>query len=82
MEFFLTQILARLLGVVLAFHCARVVWRGLRDGKVELFQSGYVDWWPVREVGRDDAPILFWIQIGIQAFFFLPCLVIAIVGWV
>ncbi|MCB1539913.1 MAG: hypothetical protein KDJ25_03390 [Rhodoblastus sp.] len=82
MDFFLTQILARLVGGYLAYDCARSVWCGLRNGKIRLFQSGYVVWWPVQEVERDAAPLLFWIQIAIQTFLFFPCLVFAIVGWV
>ena len=81
MDFFLTEILARLVGAVLAFDCVQMIWAGLRDGKIRAFRMAFLSRWPNWEVERREWPVMFWIQIGIQAFFFFPCLLIAILGW-
>lgn len=81
MDFFLTEILARVVGAALAFDCARMVWIGLRDGRIRAFSTSFMNPWPNWIVDRREWPVMFWIQMGIQAFFFLPCLLIAILGW-
>jgi len=81
MEFFLTEILARLVGAFMAFDCVHMIWAGLRDGKIRAFQTSFLNIWPNWEIDRQEWPVMFWIQIGIQAFFFFPCLLIAILGW-
>lgn len=81
MDFFLTEILARVVGAALAFDCAWMIRGGLRDGRIAAFRMGFLSRWPNWIVDRREWPVMFWIQMGIQAVFFLPCLLIAILGW-
>lgn len=81
MDFFLTEILARILGAALAFDCVQAIWGGLRDGSIPAFRMAFMSRWSDWVVDRREWPLMFWIQMGIQAFFFFPCLLIAVLGW-
>ena len=81
MDFLLTEILARVIGAALAFDCAWMILGGLRDGRIKAFQTATFSPWPGWVVERREFPLMFWIQMGIQALLFLPCLLLAILGW-
>ncbi|HZP79198.1 MAG TPA: hypothetical protein VFB45_23885 [Pseudolabrys sp.] len=80
MRFFLYEVVARIVAIYLCVDCSRTVRRALLEGKIRYFNSSLIDWsrWIA---DRDGAPVMFWIQIGIQTFLAAACLFVAIFGW-
>ena len=88
MQFFLYEIVARVVAIYLCFDCGRDLWNGLVERKIAIFSSDVVDWIldsfldpSLRIVHRDAAPILYWTQIAVQITLVLGCLGVAIFGW-
>ena len=88
MQFFLYEIVARIVAIYLCFDCSRILWNGLVARKIEYFNSDLVNWFldsfldPSNlVVQRDAAPVRYWIEIAIQITLFVACLVVAIFGW-
>jgi len=86
MEFFLYQIVARIVAIYLCVDCWRKIRNGLVERKTEyrFASSDLLDWFfePPRWVcDRDTTPVRYWIQIGLQTFSLVACLVVAIHGW-
>lgn len=86
MEFFLYEIVARIVAIYLCVDCWRTIRNGLAERKIVDYASGdFLDWlifgsW--RWVSdRDTTPVRYWIQIGLQIFALVACLVVAILGW-
>jgi hypothetical protein len=80
MQFFLYEIVARVVAIYLCVDCYRKIRNGLAERKIVVFNSDLLDWsrWVAR---RDDGPVGYWIQIGIQMSSLVSCLVVAIHGW-
>jgi hypothetical protein len=80
MKFFLYEIVARIVAIYLFIDCSRKLWRGLHERKIAFFNPDLLNWrnWIV---DRDNAPIQYWIQIGIQITLLVSCLAVAIFGW-
>jgi hypothetical protein len=89
MQFFLYEILARIVAIYLCFDLSHKLWYGLVERKI-----GYVirssdplnllfDWvdWSKLVIHRDTAPIRYWTQIGLVAFTLIASIVMAIFGW-
>ena len=86
MQFFLYQIVARIVAIYLCVD----TWRRIRDGLAErkityIFSSDIVGWlffdssrWVAH---RDTAPVRYWMQMGLQVVALAACLVVAILGW-
>jgi hypothetical protein len=85
MQFFLYEIVARVVAAYLCYDCGRRLWRGLNERKIAYYHSNtnLLDWflWTNRIADRDTAPIVYWITIGLHVFATLGCLGVAIVGW-
>ena len=86
MHFFLYEVVARVVAVYLLVDCSRELRNGLVERKITYFNGGdiigslLIDWskWFVR---RDDAPIRYWIEIGIRVNVLVGCIFVAIFGW-
>jgi 4-amino-4-deoxy-L-arabinose transferase-like glycosyltransferase len=80
MQFFLYEIVARIVAIYLCFDCSRKLWRGLVERKIAYFNDNFLDWsnWVAQ---RDATPVRYWIQMGIQLIIVVACLFVAIFGW-
>ncbi len=65
MQFFLYEIVARIVAIYLFVDCSRKFWYGLVERKIAYFNPNFLDWsnWVAH---RDATPVRYWIQIGIQ----------------
>jgi hypothetical protein len=86
MEFFLYEIIARIVAIYLCVDCYRRIRNGLAERKIVYMTNGdLLDWLlfnPSRWVAhRDTTPISYWIQIGLQGIALVGCLGVAILGW-
>jgi hypothetical protein len=84
MQFFLTEIVARVVAIYLFVECSRDVWHGLVDRKITYYDSDFISWilgesdWVS---DRDATPIRYWIHMGSEMLGAIACLVVAIFGW-
>ena len=80
MQFFLYEIVARIVAIYLCVDCGRKLWHGLGERKIAYFNPNLLDWshWVA---DRDATPVRYWIQIGIQTILLVACLFVAIFGW-
>jgi hypothetical protein len=87
MQFFLYEIVARIVAIYLCVDCSRKLRDGLVERKIAYFNPNLVNWlleyfqdrsWVAY---RDATPVQYWIQIGIQITLLVSCLVVAIFGW-
>ena len=87
MRFFLCEIVARIVAIYLCVDCGRTLWSGFVERKIRSFHSNtnILDWlldWSTRPVfHRDAAPVRYWMEMGLQTFALVGCLVVAIFGW-
>lgn len=80
MQFFLYEIVARVVAIYLCVDCYRKIRDGLVERKIVIFNSDFLDW--SRWISHRDAePVSYWIQIAIQISLLASCLVVAIHGW-
>jgi hypothetical protein len=85
MQFFLYEIVARIVAIYLCVDCSRRLWHGLAEKKIAYFNDDFIgglliDWSKVI-AHRDATPVRYWIQIGIQVNILVASLVVAIFGW-
>jgi len=85
MQFFLYEIVARIVAIYLCFDCSRRLWKGLVERKIAYFNDDFIaglliDWSKVI-ARRDATPVRYWIQIGFQMIFLVGCFFVAIFGW-
>jgi hypothetical protein len=80
MQFFLYEIVARIVAIYLGIDCGRKLWRGLVERKISYFQPDLLSWWSGL-ADRDAAPVQYWIQIGFRIMILISCLFVAIFGW-
>lgn len=86
MQFFLYEIVARIVAIYLCVDCYRRIRNGLVERKIVYSTNGdLLDWLlfdPSRWVAhRDATPVRYWIQIGFQIIALVACLGVAIFGW-
>ena len=81
MQFFLYEIVARIVAIYLCVDCSRKLWYGLVERKIAYVNLDWLDWWTYGVAHRDAAPVRYWIQIGLQIIFLVACLFVAIFGW-
>ena len=80
MQFFLYEIVARIVAIYLCVDCSRKLWYGLAERKIAYFNGNFLDWSNV-VAHRDATPIRYWIQIGLQITILVASLFVAIFGW-
>jgi hypothetical protein len=85
MQFFLYEILARVVAIYLCVDCSRELWRGFSERKIAYFNDDFIDGlfidWSKVIARRDATPVRYWIQIGLRVMILVACLVVAIIGW-
>jgi hypothetical protein len=89
MQFFLYEIVARIVAIYLCVDCSRRLWYGLVERKIAYtnnsgdFLGRFLDWvdWSKVVAYRDTTPVRYWIQIGLVSFTLVASLVVAIFGW-
>ena len=80
MQFFLYEIVARIVAIYLCFDCSRKLRRGLVEKKIAYFNDNILDW-SIWVADRDATPVRYWIQMGIRIMILVACLFVAILGW-
>jgi hypothetical protein len=80
MQFFLYEIVARLVAIYLCFDCYRKLRNGLAERKIQYFNPDFLNWWS-GVADRDATPVRYWIQIVIRLTLVASCLFAAIFGW-
>jgi len=89
MQFFLYEIVARIVAIYLCVDCSRRLWYGLVERKIAYtnnsgdFLGWFLDWvdWSKVVAYRDATPVRYWIQIGLQIIALVGSLFVAIFGW-
>jgi hypothetical protein len=87
MQFFLYEIVARIVAIYLCVYLIGKVRSGLIERKItyylfgtDLLDSLLLD--RLRWVAhRDATPVRYWIQIGIHIQMLVGCIIVAILGW-
>ena len=85
MQFFLYEIVARVVAIYLFVDCWRKLCNGLAERKIRIFNPDpldwFLDWSSIGMIQRDTAPIQYWVQIGLQSIILVCCLSLAVFGW-
>ena len=84
MQFFLTEIVARVVAIYYFVDCSRDLWQGLVERKITYFNSDFISWILGKSEwvsDRDATPIRYWIHMGSETFGAIACLVVAMFGW-
>ena len=87
MQFFLYEILARIVAIYLCFDCGRKLRDGLVERKIAYFNpdmlATVLNWWSNANwvAHREAAPVQYWIQIGLRTVSLVACFFVAIFGW-
>ncbi|MGV7214259.1 hypothetical protein [Bradyrhizobium sp. UFLA05-112] len=90
MQFFLYEIVARIVAIYLCVDCFRTVRSGLLERKITAYphSTGILDWivdslagLSKQVVHRDTAPVRYWLEMGLQTVSLVGCSVVAIFGW-
>jgi hypothetical protein len=82
MQFFLYEIVARIVAIYLFLDCCRTLRSGLVERKIRYFNPDVLTWFfDFGLADRDTAPIRYWFEIGTRITLLLSCLVVAIFGW-
>jgi hypothetical protein len=88
MQFFLYEVVARIVSAYLCVVCYRTLRDGLAERKITSYSSDLIDAilaaltdpsiWVAH---RDTAPVRYWILMGVQALGLVGCCGVAIFGW-
>lgn len=80
MQFFLYEIVARLVAIYFCVDCGRRFWNGLVERKMELINDDILDWstWIFQ---RDETPVRYWIAMSLNVITLVACIIVAIFGW-
>ena len=85
MQFFLHEIVARIVALYLCVDCYRMVRHGLVERKIQYINDDILDWlisgWSNWVVHRDATPVRYWALIGSEVMALAACLIVAIFGW-
>ena len=88
MQFFLYEIVARIVAVYLCVDCYRKLRDGFAERKIASYSSDPINWFldsfldpSIHVAHRDAAPVRYWAIIGLRIIAFAGCLVVAIFGW-
>jgi len=84
MQFFLCEIVARVVAIFFLIDGCRALWNGLAERKTAVANYEFMDMFvrlPDWRADRDTAPFRYWYLISGQVFMVFVCLVLAIFGW-
>jgi hypothetical protein len=83
LQFFLTEIVARLVAVYLCVDSIQILRRSFAERKIEYVESDWMTWLVRGDwvADRDATPIFYWMQICSHITAVTVCTVVAIFGW-
>ncbi len=88
MQFFLYEIVARIVAIYLCVDCYRKLRNGLAERRIASYSSDPVNWMleafmdpSIRVAQRDTAPVRYWIVMGLRMTAMVACFIVAIFGW-
>jgi hypothetical protein len=85
MQFFLYEIVARIVAIWVGYSCGRTLWNGLTERKIQYYNDDFIDGlfvdWSKVIADRERTPVRYWLQIVLWTFAVLGCLGVAIFGW-
>lgn len=88
MQFFLYEIVARIVAIYLCVDCYRKLRDGLAERKIASYSSDPVNWILDAFIGpsfhvaqRDTAPVRYWLVMSLQMIALAGCCIVAIFGW-
>lgn len=87
MQFFLYEVLARVVAIYFCFDCCRALWSGLVERKIaySLATGSILDsFFPAPRnwiFERDSEPMWYWTTIGMRIVCAFACFGVAILGW-
>jgi hypothetical protein len=83
-QFFLYEIVARIVAIYLCFDCWLDVRAGFVERKIRPYSPDFLDMfnpWSNRVAHRDTAPVQYWMLISVHIGLLAACAVVAIFGW-
>ena len=85
MQFFLYEIVARIVAIYLCVDCSRKLWYGYVERKIAYMNDDFIgglliDWSKVI-AHRDATPVRYWIQMGVRMISLVGGIFVAIFGW-
>jgi hypothetical protein len=85
MQFFLYEIVARIVAIYLFVDCGSTLRHGLAERKIAYVNTDFLDWllfdWSKQFVHRDTAPVRYWMLMSSQMTGLVACFIVAIFGW-
>lgn len=84
MHMFLTQVVARVVGLYLFVETLKIIHRGLSTGTIRTFNNDILSDFlglSVTRVTKNRSPFLYWLTVLVQSTILLSCLAVAIFGW-
>jgi hypothetical protein len=88
MQFFLYEIVARIVAIYLGFDCYRKLRDGFAERKIASYSSDPINWIlesfmdpSARVAHRDTAPGQYWMVMGLRMIAMASCGGVAIFGW-
>jgi hypothetical protein len=85
MQFFLHEIVARVVAIYLFADCGSILRHGLAERKIVYFNTDLLDWLlsdsSKQFVHRDTAPVRYWALMSSQFTGLVACFIVAIFGW-
>ena len=88
MQFFLYEIVARVVAIYLCVDCYRKLRDGFAERKIASYSSDPINWIldafmepSIHISQRDTAPIRYWTVMVLQMVAMASCVVVAIFGW-
>ena len=81
MQFFLCEVVARIVAIYLCIYLIRELRNGLAERKIRYWNSDLLDWYSYGFLHRDAAPVRYWIEIGLRIISLIASVIVAIFGW-
>jgi ABC-type proline/glycine betaine transport system permease subunit len=87
MQFFVYEIVARIVAIYFCVDCFRTLRSGLIERKIKWVNTStdildwLLDWAPRPVFHRDTAPVRYWMEMGTQTVALLGLLFVAVFGW-
>jgi hypothetical protein len=85
MQFFLYEIVARIVAIYVCYSCGRQLWDGLGARKISYWNDDFIGslliGWSKLVTYRDTQPIRYWIEISARILAVIGGVFLLIFGW-
>jgi hypothetical protein len=83
MQFFLTEIVARIVAAYFGFDTYRRIRAGLSERQIAYYDDDWLDFvdWSKWKIQRDRTPIRYWLTIAIYVNLLVACVIVTIFGF-